>query len=56
MLKITAIGNLTNDGTWSYTWQHGRQLAQMSKPSGSGAENINFTYAFKFYWRTCRPS
>ena len=20
-----------NDGTWQYTWQHGRQLAQMSK-------------------------
>ena len=43
-LTTDAIGNLTNDGTWSYTWQHGRQLAQMSKPSGSGTENINFTY------------
>ena len=35
---------LTNDGTWSYTWQHGRQLAQMSKPNGSGTENVNYTY------------
>ena len=43
-LTTDAIGNLTNDGTWSYTWQHGRQLAQMSKPNGSGTENINFTY------------
>lgn len=43
-LTTDAIGNLTNDGTWSYTWQHGRQLAQMSKPSGSGTENINFNY------------
>ena len=24
-------GNLTGDGTWTYTWQHGRQLAGMSK-------------------------
>ena len=24
------VGNLTNDGTWIYTWQHGRQLASMS--------------------------
>lgn len=43
-LTTDAIGNLTSDGTWSYTWQHGRQLAQMSKPNGSGTENINFTY------------
>ena len=27
--------------------QHGRQLAQMSKPNGSGTENINFTYDAK---------
>ena len=43
-LTTDAIGNLTNDGTWSYTWQHGRQLAQMSKPNGSGTENVNYTY------------
>ena len=26
-----AIGNMLSDGTWTYTWQHGRQLAGMSK-------------------------
>ena len=36
---------LTNDGTWSYTWQHGRQLAQMSRPDASGdTEMICFRY------------
>ncbi len=23
-----AIGNMTNDGIWSYTWSHGRQVLQ----------------------------
>ena len=26
-----AIGNPLNDGTWTYTWEKGRQLKQMSK-------------------------
>ena len=26
-----AIGNLTSNGTWTYTWEAGRRLAQMSK-------------------------
>ena len=30
-LSYDGIGNLTDDGTWSYTWEHGRQLAGMSK-------------------------
>ena len=30
------IGNPTSDGTWSYTWEKGRQLKQMSK-SGTTA-------------------
>lgn len=46
-LTSDTLGNLTNDGTWSYTWQHGRQLAQMSKPNGGGTENISFTYDAK---------
>ena len=29
------IGNRTSDGTWSYTWEHGRQLASMSKTGTS---------------------
>ena len=34
------IGNLTNDGTWAYTWEHGRQLAGMSK----AGTTISYTY------------
>lgn len=39
-LSYDGIGNLTSDGTWTYTWEHGRQLAGMSK-SGT-----NITYAY----------
>ena len=34
-LTTDAIGNLTDDGTWSYAWQHGRQLYEMSKSGTS---------------------
>ena len=34
------IGNLTNDGTWDYTWQHGRQLASMD----NGTTEWEYTY------------
>ena len=34
------IGNPTNDGTWTYTWEHGRQLAQMT----GTAATWNYTY------------
>ena len=34
------IGNPLNDGEWSYTWQHGRQLASMT----DGATTWTFTY------------
>ena len=34
------IGNLTNDGTWTYTWQNGRELASMS----NGSTTWNYTY------------
>ena len=30
-LTADEIGNLLSDGTWTYTWQHGRQLAGMNK-------------------------
>ena len=29
-LTADEIGNLLSDGTWTYTWQHGRQLAGLS--------------------------
>ena len=35
-----SIGNPLNDGTWTYTWQHGKQLASMSKAE----ETITFEY------------
>ena len=34
------IGNLTNDGTWTYTWRNGRELASMS----SGSTTWTYTY------------
>ena len=39
-ITYDAIGNPTNDGTWQYTWQQGRQLAQMSKTG----ETVTFLY------------
>ena len=35
-----AIGNLTNDGIWTYTWKHGRELATMS----NGSTTWYYTY------------
>ncbi len=35
-----AVGNMIGDGTWTYNWQHGRQLASMTK---SGA-TVSYTY------------
>ena len=41
-----AIGNPTNDGTWTYTWARGRQLQVMYKGSFGqpGYDEIAFTY------------
>ena len=39
-LTADEIGNLLSDGTWTYTWQHGRQLAGMSK----AGTNIDYGY------------
>ena len=39
-LTADEIGNLLSDGTWAYTWQHGRQLSGMSR-SGTG---ITYSY------------
>ena len=35
-----AIGNMTSDGTWTYTWEHGRELASMT----GGGVTWTFTY------------
>ena len=34
-ITYDAIGNPLSDGTWTYGWQHGRQLASMSKSGSS---------------------
>ena len=34
------IGNLLNDGTWTYTWKHGRQLASMT----NGSKTWDYSY------------
>ena len=34
------LGNLTNDGTWTYTWKNGRQLASME----NDIEEWDFSY------------
>lgn len=34
------IGNMLSDGTWSYTWEHGRQLKSMT----GGGTTWNFKY------------
>ena len=39
-ITYDAIGNPLNDGEWTYTWQHGRQLASMSKDG----ETVSFVY------------
>lgn len=46
-LTSDAIGNLINDGDWTYTWQHGRQLEQMLLPrtiDRNREETVSFTY------------
>ena len=35
-----SIGNMLSDGSWTYTWQHGKQLASMTKAT----ETVTFEY------------
>ena len=39
-ITYDTIGNPLTDGTWTYTWQHGRQLASMT----SGTTTWSYTY------------
>jgi len=39
-ISYDAIGNPLTDGTWTYTWEHGRQLASMS----NGSTTWSYTY------------
>ena len=38
------VGNPTNDGTWTYTWQHGKQLQQMQKTEAGVITTVQFEY------------
>ena len=40
------IGNLLTDGTWTYTWQNGRELAQMHTGSADGSNDITIAYTY----------
>ena len=40
-ITYDAIGNPLSDGTWTYSWQHGRQLASMSASGSSIAYGYN---------------
>ena len=39
-ITYDGVGNPLNDGTWTYTWEHGRQLASMT----DGTTTISYTY------------
>ena len=39
-IEYDNVGNPTSDGTWTYTWKHGRQLASMT----DGTTTISYTY------------
>ena len=39
-ITYDTIGNPLNDGTWTYTWRNGRELASMS----NGSTTWNYTY------------
>ena len=39
-ITYDTIGNPLSDGTWTYTWKHGRQLASMT----DGTTTWNYTY------------
>ena len=39
-IEYDNVGNPISDGTWTYTWEHGRQLASMT----DGTTTISYTY------------
>ncbi len=43
-ITYDAVGNPTNDGTWTYTWQHGKQLQQMQKTEAGVTTTVQFEY------------
>ena len=39
-ISYDGIGNMTSDGTWAYTWEHGRQLATAT----DGTTSVSYEY------------
>ena len=44
MITYDAIGNPLTDGTWTYTWQQGKQLALMQKTENGVTTTVSFEY------------
>ena len=40
-ISTDAIGNMLSDGTWTYTWEHGRELMTMSDGSTTWTNTYN---------------
>ena len=49
-ITYDAMGNPLDDGPWEYTWEHGRQLASMSRVSK------NWTYTSVSYTHLTLPT
>ena len=45
-IAYDAIGNPTNDGTWRYTWENGRQLKEMAKGTVGQAGYMKIEYRY----------
>ena len=46
-ISYDTIGNPLSDGTWTYTWEHGRELASMYAEDTDGTDNeitVSYTY------------
>ncbi|MBR6841647.1 MAG: RHS repeat-associated core domain-containing protein, partial [Prevotella sp.] len=43
-ITYDAIGNPLTDGTWTYTWQQGKQLALMQKTENGVTTTVSFEY------------
>jgi hypothetical protein len=41
-MKIKDDGNMTNDGTWSFTWNVENQLSKLEKPDAK----LDFSYDY----------
>ena len=45
-ITYDGVGNPLTDGTWTYTWEHGRELAQMRAEKVDGNKDISITYTY----------